>query len=97
MLVHKNRLYAFFNTTPLAQCAVTKNGTMRRSRMRVATVTADCHFSRYSDVVSPYSLQYYALCVNKGTIHIAYTEDRRLANPNIAKGNISVNTIKLFR
>lgn len=97
MLVYRNRLYAFFNTTPLAKCDATANGTIRRSRMRVAIVTPECRFSNYRDVLSPYSLQYYALCVNKGTVHIAYTEDRRLINPNIAKGNISVNTVSLFR
>lgn len=97
MLVHKNKLYAFFNTTPLVECSAAKKGVMRRSRMRVAMVTEDCHFSRYSDVTSPYSIQYYALCEHNGTIHVAYTEDRRLLNPNIGKGNISVNIIRLFR
>lgn len=97
LLVHRNRLYAFFNTTPLVPNDAAKRGVMRRSRMRVAIVTPDCHFSRYSDVTSPYSIQYYALGVNKGKVYAAFTEDRRQLNPNISKGNISVSAIKLFR
>lgn len=48
-------------------------------------------------VPSPYSIQYYALGVNKGKVYVAFTEDRRQLNPNISKGNISVSAIKLFR
>lgn len=87
---------SFFNTTLPVPNNAAKRGVMRRSRMRAAIVIPDCHFARYCDVASPCSIQYYAFGVNKGKVYIAFTEDRRKLNPNIAKGNISVTEIKLF-
>ena len=85
LIVHKGRLYAFYNANP---SVYTDWGLVSRSRLRMARIGRKCQLLKTWDVTSPYGIHYAYPVEIDGDLYIAFSEDRRQLNIEMTRSDI---------
>lgn len=92
LIVHKNRLYAFYNANPFLY---TDWGFVNRSRLRISRIGKDCKPLECRDVTDPYGIHYPYLQEVDGDVWMSFTEDRRQLDAYQTRSNISLTKVEL--
>lgn len=92
LIVHKGRLYAFYNVNP---SLYTDWGLVSRSRMRMARIGRQCQLLKNWDITSPYGIHYPFPVEIDGNLYMTFSEDRRQLNIEMTRSNIGLVKVKL--
>ena len=92
LIVHKGRLYAFYNVNP---SLYTDWGLVSRSRMRMARIGRQCQLLKSWDITSPYGIHYPFPVEIDGNLYMTFSEDRRQLNIEMTRSNIGLVRVKL--
>ena len=85
LIVHKGRLYAFYNANP---SLYTDWGLVSRSRLRMARIGRQCQLRKTWDITSPYGIHYVYPVEIDGNLYITFSEDRRQLNIEMTRSDI---------